>query len=502
MTSRWYLGCMQGHKQFPDRVVLRFRLSERVPRHNLYRRLAELLDWSFLYEQTRDLYSHTGQPSLDPVVFFKLVLVGRLENLVSDRRLIEHCALRLDILYFLGYDLDEDLPWHSTISRTRQLYPAAVFEHLFDQVFAQCLAAGLVIGETHALDSAPVKANASLDSLRPKQRLPALQVVDDTHASAPVPAAAPTPAHELRRVATRQAKQQQGGGGLGAHHTKAQLLSNKTHTSGSDPEARISVKPGKARALNYLCSLAVDTASGLISHVQADLADSRDSVHLPRLVAQLQTRLTARQVPLREVLADAGYSNGFNYAFLEQRGITPWIPVFGKYKPVIEGFTYEPDRNAYRCPAGKLLSFRNYCTSLDGNWLKTYRAEYRDCQACPLKPTCVPSATQKKLVRSPYDAAYLRAWQRQQSRAGQCRRRVRQGTVEPVFGNLLHHYGLRRVNTKGQAAAHKSMLLSAVAYNLKKLLKYQPNRVRRMALACQAGPQQRAQRGFLGLFAR
>jgi hypothetical protein len=314
-----------------------------------------------------------------------------------------------------------------------------VFEHLFDQVFAQCVAAGLVVGQTHALDSAPVKPNASLDSLRPKQLLPALRVVNDTQASAPVPAAVTTPAHELRLAATRQAKPQQGGGGLGAHHAKAQLLSNKTHVSRSDPEARVSVKPGKARALNYLCSLAVDTASGLISHVQADLADSRDSVHLPRLVAQLQTRLRKQQVPLREVLADTVYSNGFHYAFLEQRGITPWISVFGKYKPILEGFIYEPDENAYRCPAGKLLPFRNYCTSQDGGWLKNYRAEYRDCQACPLKPTCVPSATQKKLVRSPYDAAYLRAWQRQQSRAGQRRRRVRQGTVEPVFGNLLHH---------------------------------------------------------------
>ncbi|RZK20687.1 MAG: IS1182 family transposase [Hymenobacter sp.] len=493
---------MQGHKHFVDKVVLRFRLSERIPKHNLYRRLGELLDWDFLYEQTQGLYSHTGQPSLDPVVFFKLVLVGRLENIVSDRRLVEHCALRLDILYFLGYEVDEDLPWHSTISRTRQLYPAAVFDHLFDQVFAQCLAAGLVVGETHALDSAPVKANASLESLRPKQATPALQVVDERQAAA-LPAAAPaTPAHELRRVATRQAKQQRGGGGLGAQHTKAQLLSNKTHASSSDPDARVSVKPGKARALNYLCSLAVDTASGLISHVQADLADSRDSVHLPRLVAQLQTRLTQQQVPLCEVLADAGYSNGFNYAFLEQRGITPWIPVFGKYKPVVEGFTYEPDVNAYRCPAGKLLPFRNYCTSLDGTWLKNYRAEYRDCQACPLKPTCVPSATQKKLVRSPYDAAYLRAWQRQQSRAGRRRRRVRQGTVEPVFGNLLHHYGLRRVNTKGQAAAHKAMVLSAVAYNLKKLLKHQCTRVRSVALACQADHQHLLQGGFLGLFGR
>ena len=236
--------------------------------------------------------------------------------------------------------------------------------------------------------------------------------------------------------------------------------------------------------------------------MQANLADSRDSVHLPRLVDQLQTRLTAQQVPLREVLADAGYSNGFNYAFLEQRGITPWIPVCGKYKPAVEGFTYEPDRNAYRCPAGKLLPFRNYSTSLDGNWLKNYRGEYRDCQACALKPTCVPSATQKKLVRSPYDAAYLRAWQRQQSRAGQRRRRVRQGTVEPVFGNLLHHYGLRRVNTKGQAAAQKAMVLSAIAYNLKKLLQYQLKRVRRVALACQADLHRQPQGLCFGLFAR
>ena len=142
-----------------------FRLSERVPPHNLYRRLAELVDWSFLYTETQALYSYTGQPSLDPVVFFKLVLVGRLENLVSDRRLVEHCALRLDILLFLGYEVDEELPWHSTISRTRQLFPAAVFERLFDHVFAQCVARGLVAGDTQVVDSAPVKANASLASL-------------------------------------------------------------------------------------------------------------------------------------------------------------------------------------------------------------------------------------------------------------------------------------------------------------------------------------------------
>jgi transposase len=269
---------MQGHKQFVDKVVLRFRLSERVPQQNLYRRLAELLDWHFLYQQTQALYSHTGQPSLDPVVFFKLVLVGRLENIASDRRLVEHCALRLDILYFLGYEVDEDLPWHSTISRTRQLYPAAVFEHLFDQVFAQCVAAGLVTGDTQTVDSAPVKANASLDSVCEKLTgpLPVLKLSEEdqspTPVSAPPAALLSAPAHQLRYEAARQAKrQQETGSPLGARNPKARLLSNKTHYSPTDPEARISVKPGKTRALNYLCSLAVDTAHGVISHVQADL---------------------------------------------------------------------------------------------------------------------------------------------------------------------------------------------------------------------------------------
>jgi transposase len=475
---------MQGQKHFHDKLSLCFRLSERVPTHNFYRRLRDVLDWEFLREQTRPVYSHTGQPSLDPVVFFKLVLVGRLENIVSDRRLIEQCALRLDILYFLGYEVDEDLPWHSTISRTRQLYPAAVFEHLFDQVFAQCVRAGLVAGDTQVVDSAPVKASASLDSLREKPAVipPSLRVADKPKAP-PAPVVRSAPAHQLRREATRRAKRQAAPGGLGAHHPKAQLLSNKTHYSPTDPEARISVKPGKARALNYLCSVAVDTASGLISHIQADFADRRDSAYVPELVSRLQTRLAANKLTLREFVADTGYSTGFNYAFLEQRGITPWIPVFGHYKPAPEGFTYEAEIDAFRCPAGKLLPFRNYATSKDGNWAKNYRAAYQDCQQCPLKMTCTPAAPQQKFVRSAFDAAYRRAWHRQHSRAGQQMRRVRQRTVEPVFGSLLHHYGLRRVGTKGRAAAHKAMLLSAIAYNLKKLLNYHSKQTASVAIA-------------------
>ena len=95
----------------------------------------------------------------------------------------------------------------------------------------------------------------------------------------------------------------------------------------------------------------------------------------------------------------------------------------------------------------------------------------------------MPKARRKQINRTIYDAAYRRAWLRQQSRQGQRKRRVRQGTVEPVFGNLMHHYGLRRMNVRGHAGAHKTMLLTAVAYNLKKLLKYRPQQHLSLALA-------------------
>lgn len=112
------------------------------------------------------------------------------KNLVSDRRLVEHCALRLEIHYFLGDEVDEEMPWHSTVSRPRQFFPTDVFGRLFVHVFAQCVAAGLVTGHTQAVDSAPVKANASLDRLCEKQSADAPAPVLHM-AGEPVPAAQP-----------------------------------------------------------------------------------------------------------------------------------------------------------------------------------------------------------------------------------------------------------------------------------------------------------------------
>jgi transposase len=159
---------MQGKKDYQEKLFAHFQLSERIPKHNFYRRLKGELDLEFLYPLTKDYYGDSGQKSIDPVVFFKLCLVGYLENLISDRKLIDHCSMRLDILYFIGYDIDEELPWHSTISRTHQLFPEEVFEEVFTKVLGMCVDNGMVSGHTQAIDSAPVKSNASMDTLELK----------------------------------------------------------------------------------------------------------------------------------------------------------------------------------------------------------------------------------------------------------------------------------------------------------------------------------------------
>ncbi len=170
---------MQGKKLYEEKLLTSFQLSDHIPEENFWRQLRAILDLDYLYSKTRLYYGDCGQKSIDPVVFFKLCLVGYLENIISDRKLISHCSMRLDLLYFLGYDLDDSLPWHSTLSRTRQLYPEEIFESVFTEVLSMCVESGMVSGHTQCIDSAPVKANASMDSLELK--VPASELEDYLH---------------------------------------------------------------------------------------------------------------------------------------------------------------------------------------------------------------------------------------------------------------------------------------------------------------------------------
>ena len=134
---------MQGRKTSTPKMLYSISLQDLVSENNFYRRLLTLLDLHWLYKQTASYYGTEGQESIDPVVFFKICIVGYLNNIASDRKLIEFCADSLAIRLFLGYDIDESLPWHSTISRTRQLYGEELFKQLFKDVLKQCIDKGM-----------------------------------------------------------------------------------------------------------------------------------------------------------------------------------------------------------------------------------------------------------------------------------------------------------------------------------------------------------------------
>ena len=160
---------MQGKKDCVPKMMYQVNLNDLVPANNYYRIIDKQLDLKFLYEATKPYYGTEGQESIDPVVFFKICLVGYLNNISSDRKLIEYCSDSLAVRLFLKYDIDEALPWHSTISRTRQLYGEDVFLSLFRKILSLCVSKGMVRGKRQAIDSALMKANASMDSLVEKE---------------------------------------------------------------------------------------------------------------------------------------------------------------------------------------------------------------------------------------------------------------------------------------------------------------------------------------------
>lgn len=469
---------MQGKKLYSEQLFKSFQLSQRIPEDNFYRRLKDLLNLQWLYKETKKYYGTEGQQSIDPVVFFKLMLIGYLENLGSDRRIISTVSMRLDMLFFIGYDIDEPLPWHSTLSRTRQLYGDELFKQLFKQVLKQCIDKGMVAGRRQVMDSVPVKANAAMDSLTEKQVLDdgddytnELNTNDDQQCGKTVSAQrnkAVQLHHKWKAKAYKDMPK-----GSKQRQSRSKFVSNHTHYSTTDPDARVSVKPGKPRQLNYHAQVSVDTAHHVITQIQGDYADKKDSQCLPSLLTNTIDNLQEQNLSIEEVYADAGYSSGTALKALEQNNITGYIPNFGQYKPSREGFTYDKENDRYTCSRGIHLPFKKLITTSLGYQMKVYRSSAKDCGPCPLRSVCIGKSDFKKIDDSIDKPYYDRMHQRLQTVSREKIRQIRGSTVEPVLGTLVNYLGMRRVNTRGLQQANKCMLMAAVAYNLKKLLKWQ-----------------------------
>ena len=478
---------MQGKKTLQPKLFSSFNLAERVPKGNFYRRLKEVLDLNFLYKETKDYYGPCGQKSIDPSVFFRFCLVGYLENITSDRQLIQHCALRLDLLYFIDHDIDDELPWHSTISRTRDMFPDALFVELFEKILAMCVTKGMVSGKTQAIDSAPVKANASMESLELKvpeeeledhlMKVRAMSQVDKKKLKANKASKAQQTLSategELKALESRtknwDSKQENR---PGARSKGAKYTSNHTHYSPSDPDARISIKPGKARKLNYHAQVAVDTAHHVITGMGADYADKHDSRSLIGIVDPLVRRLKNQDLVVENILTDAGYSSGDNYADMEDRGLKAYIPPHGTFKGGPDDFIYHDSEDHYECRNGRYARFRKIKIE-KGTEKRHYATRRADCRGCPFKEDCIGKGTEKRFSVVNHLKEYQRAIERVTSCKGQYYKRKRQSTVEPVLGVLTQFMGMRKVYTKGIHNANKQFLMAAMAYNLKKYLKFE-----------------------------
>ena len=262
--------------------------------------------------------------------------------------------------------------------------------------------------------------------------------------------------------------------GNDSQEARPKFVSNHTHYSTTDRDARVSVKPGKPRQLNYTMQTAVDMSSHLITNVEAHLADRRDSESLPRVLAGTIKNLQQHQLIVEEIAADTGYSSGKALQACVDNNIIAYIPNFGQYKSERSGFVYNKEQDHYSCQRGVLLLYKKTYQDKKGYYKKQYRSSARDCGHCPLRTSCIGGRADYKKIEDTvdkhlYDAMHVRL----QTTYARRMKKLRHSTVEPVLGTLINFMGMRRIWTRGLESANKFMIGAAIAYNLKKWLNYQ-----------------------------
>ena len=222
-----------------------------------------------------------------------------------------------------------------------------------------------------------------------------------------------------------------------------------------------------------MSQLSVDTAYHVITDIKAYHADKKDNQYLQDITKRLKRRLHDQGLLWRNCVADTGYSSGENYAFLEKQSLESFIPPHGTYKGGPEGFTYNEEYDHWICSQNKVIPFTKvFYEGPNKNKKKEYRASKYVCLDCPIRSQCLKKSQEKRITITFYNTEYQRNNKRVNSKRGRYMKAKRQSTVEPVFGTLTQFMGLRKINTIGIRQANKVMHLSAMAYNLKKYLKF------------------------------
>ena len=481
-----------GHRTKRFKLFAETNLDALLPADNLYRRLEERLDLSFVRNLVRDTYEDMGRPSIDPVVFFKLQLIAFFEGITSERHLMETAHLNLAHRWYLGYDFDEPLPDHSSLSKIRSRYGVEAFHRFFERIVELCIEAGLVDGEELYFDATKVEANASMSSLRPRLSLVAAQEhvqkvfeenpppkedarpmapsagdVEDTGQASPTTAPKASAPSPFRRLVETY------------RHGRRSPLRKKTRyvrvadwkVSRTDPDASPMKSPGSRTKLGYHSQYVVDGGRARI--ILATLVTSATVMeNSPMLDLARWTSFRWHLRP-KQATGDTTYGTLDNIKALEEDGIKAYVPLpdWSKrtafYGP--QEFTYLPERDLYLCPQRQELrrARAKYTESVH-----VYQARAEVCNACPVKSACTDSVGGRTIHR-PFDQEYLDRVRRYHETAA-CQRAIRKRKVwlEPLFGEAKTIHGLRRFRLRGLEKVNMEGLMIAAGQNLKRLLRH------------------------------
>jgi transposase len=432
---------MMGQQLRGQTLFYYFRLEDQIPEDHLLRLLDHYVDFSFVRERLKSFYSSTGRPSIDPEVLLRLLLVGYLYGIASERRLLEEVKMHLAYRWFTRLGFEQEIPDHSTFSKNRhgRFRQSGVFREVFEEIVRRCLEVGLVEGQNLVVDGTMVGANASRQSRVPREQLKEVAQVSRT----------------VREYL--------------AELEQVNPVSDAEKISTTDPDAILTTKGGGTAMMAYYDNYLVDTASRVIVEVEATPALSRqEMVAACRMIERVE-KLGLRPESLG---ADKAYGSGEFLAWLLARGVQPNIPVLDRRHQTGGRFTrdqfhYEPAEDVWYCPEGKPLRYRGQHRSMHGS---SYCSTAAQCQGCPQKQRCTPAAYRKLFIHW-YEPA------REVARAlvgtlSYDRSRRARYKIEALFAELKQRVLLRRVRLRRLWNVAEQFHLAATAQNLKRLVQF------------------------------
>ncbi len=496
---------MMGFKERAFAPLVAVSLEELVPQDHFYRHLQKTLDLSFVYDLVREYYAPAGRPSIDPLVFFKLQLVMFFEDIRSERLLLRQVADRLSVRWYVGYDLDEPLPDHSTLSKIRLRYGLSVFRRFFEAIVEQCRQAKLVWGKELYFDSTQVNANADLDSLTPRFAVEAREAIQEhltalftpepaqlakpeaSSSEAPLPehqpedhfCAGPTPLpvvlseSQHEDLATENATRHDWIAQEGRQQREVRGSYERTadfRISTTDPDATPMRLKGGGTHLGYHTHYVVDGGKRrIILAVLVTPGEVMDNHPMLDLLWHTCFRWHLRP---KQVTADSLYGTGENLKAIEEAHIRAYIPVAerGQHNMGYYGlaqFTYDAGQDQYRCPQGQVLrpAYR-----MEGTQEIQYRADAAICNVCPVKAQCTDSPRGRHVHRSFFADYVERVKGYQQTFAYQKAMNKRKVWVEPLFAEGKQWHGMGRFRLRRLWRVNCEALMIASGQNLKRLL--------------------------------